>query len=45
MTGPHNGSGSGQSGGDIYEKVSHISSISFPTGLGTPVMRDNPASA
>ncbi len=40
-TGPHNGSGSGQSGGDIYEKVSSTSSISFPSGVGTPVMRDN----
>ncbi len=44
MTGPHNGSGSGQSGGDIYEKVSNTSSISFSTGLGTAVIRDSAAS-
>ena len=41
MTGPHNGSGSGQEGGDIYEKTSPTSSISFPTGDGTAVIRDS----
>ena len=40
MTGPPNGSGSGQEGGDIYEKVSDITSIDFPSGPGTAVMRD-----
>ncbi|MEA2535964.1 MAG: hypothetical protein QOF11_198 [Chloroflexota bacterium] len=40
-TGPHNGSGSGQSGGDIYEKTSSASTVSFATGLGTPVIRDS----
>ena len=43
-TGPHNGVGSGQSGGDIYEKTSPISPISFPTGNGTPVIRDTASS-
>ncbi|QEC49121.1 DNRLRE domain-containing protein [Baekduia soli] len=32
---------SGQSGGDICEKVSPMSSLSLPAGQGTPVMRDH----
>ncbi len=44
MTGPHNGSGSGQDGGDIYEKTSPMSAISFPVGDGTPVIRDDGSS-
>ena len=43
-TGPHNGVGSGQSGGDIYEKTSPISPVSFPAGDGTPVIRDTASS-
>ena len=31
---------SGENGGSIYEKTSPMSSISFATGLGTPVIRD-----
>ena len=31
---------SGQSGGDICEKTSAMSPISFPTGIGTAVIRD-----
>ncbi len=41
MTGPHNGSGSGQEGGDIVEKVSDLSPIDFSTGAGTAVIRDD----
>ena len=41
MTGPHNGSGSGQSGGDIYEETSPTNPISFAGGAGTPVIRDS----
>jgi PKD repeat protein len=29
-----------ESSGQIYEKASPISSISFPTGLGTPIIKD-----
>ncbi len=29
-----------ESGGTIYEKTSPVSAISFPSGLGTPVMKD-----
>jgi PKD repeat protein len=32
---------SGQSGGDVCEKVAPMSSPSFPTGIGTPVIRDH----
>ena len=39
-TGPYPGSSSGQSGGSIYEKTTPISSISFASGLGTPVIQD-----
>jgi Ca2+-binding RTX toxin-like protein len=31
---------SGEGGGAIYEKTSPIGTISFPTGLGTPVIQD-----
>lgn len=44
MTGPHNGAGSGQSGGDIFEKTSPTSAISFAVGDGTPVIRDDDSS-
>ena len=45
MTGPHNGSGDSTGGGDIYEKTSPTSSISFvPSGVGTPVIRDGVSS-
>ena len=44
MTGPQPPATSGQSGGDIYEKTSPTSTISFPTGAGTPVIRDGGAS-
>jgi PKD repeat protein len=30
----------GESGGTIYEKTSPLDAISFPTGLGTPFIRD-----
>ena len=46
QTGPSNSgcggatTGSGQSGGSIYEKTSSTSSISFSTSQGTPVMCD-----
>jgi PKD repeat protein len=43
-TGPYPGQSSGQSGGTIYEKDSPLGSISFPSGLGTPVIQD-PTSA
>jgi PKD repeat protein len=43
-TGPYPGSGSGQSGGSIYEKTAPISSISFSSGSGTAVIQD-PSSA
>jgi hypothetical protein len=39
-TGPQPPSTSGQSGGDIFEKTSPMGTISFPTGVGTPVMRN-----
>jgi hypothetical protein len=38
-TGPQPPSTSGQSGGDIVEKTSPMGAISFPTGVGTPVIR------
>jgi hypothetical protein len=41
MTGARTSGGSGQSGGDTFEKTSPVSSISFPTGLGTTVIRDD----
>lgn len=31
---------SGESGGSIYTKSAPLSNIAFPTGLGTPVLRD-----
>ncbi len=40
MTGKRSGSTTGQSGGDIFEKTSPVSSISFPAGLGTQVIHD-----
>jgi PKD repeat protein len=40
MTGPQPPATSGQSGGDIYEKTSPTSTISFPSGAGTVVIRD-----
>ncbi len=40
MTGKRSGSTTGQSGGDIFEKSSPVSSISFPAGLGTQVIHD-----
>ena len=40
MTGPLNGNGSGQEGGEIVEKTSPTSPISFPAGDGTTVIRD-----
>jgi PKD repeat protein len=43
-TGPYPGSGSGQSGGSIFEKTAPISSISFSSGSGTAVIQD-PSSA
>jgi PKD repeat protein len=43
-TGPYPGTGSGQSGGSIYEKTAPISAISFPSGTGTAVIQD-PSSA
>jgi PKD repeat protein len=39
-TGPYPGSGSGQSGGSIYEKTAPIGAISFSSGTGTPVIQD-----
>ncbi len=51
QTGPSNSgcggaaTGSGQSGGSIYEKTSPTSSISFSTSQGTPVMCDATDSA
>jgi PKD repeat protein len=44
MTGPHNGSGDSLGGGDIYEKTASTSSILFPSGVGTPVIRDGDSS-
>ncbi len=41
MTGPHTGSGDSTGGGSIYEKTSPISAISFPSGVGTTVIRDD----
>ena len=41
MTGVRTSGGNGQSGGDIFEKTSPTSSISFPSGLGTTVIRDD----
>ena len=41
MTGPLNGNGSGQEGGEIVEKTSPTTPISFPTGDGTVVIRDD----
>ena len=41
MTGPLGGSGSGQEGGEIVEKTSPTSSISFAIGEGTVVIRDD----
>ena len=41
MTGTRTAGTSGQSGGDIFEKTSPVSSISFPSGLGTTVIRDD----
>jgi hypothetical protein len=38
-TGPQPPGTSGQSGGDIVEKTSPMGAISFPTGVGTPVIR------
>jgi hypothetical protein len=38
-TGPQPPGTSGQSGGDIVEKTSPMATISFPTGVGTPVIR------
>ena len=40
LTGPTPPDTTGVSGGTIYEKTSSTSSISFPSGLGTPVIRD-----
>ncbi len=40
LTGRH-GTTSGQEGGDIYEKTSPTSSISFTSGTGTLVIRDD----
>jgi PKD repeat protein len=40
MTGKRAGSTTGQSGGDIFEKTSPVSSISFPSGSGTQVIHD-----
>ena len=39
-TGPYPGSGSGQSGGSIFEKTAPISAISFSSGSGTAVIQD-----
>jgi PKD repeat protein len=39
-TGPSPPSRSGQSGGTIYEKTSPMGTISFASGLGTPVIRE-----
>jgi PKD repeat protein len=41
MTGTRTAGTSGQSGGDIFEKTSSVSSISFPSGLGTTFIRDD----
>ncbi len=41
MTGARTSGGSGQSGGDIFEKTSPVSNISFASGLGTTVIRDD----
>ena len=38
-TGPHTTSSDGQSGGDIYEKVSRMNPISFAVSSARPVMR------
>jgi Ca2+-binding RTX toxin-like protein len=38
-TGPHTTSSDGQSGGDIYEKVSRMDTISFAVSSARPVMR------
>ena len=38
-TGPHTTSSDGQSGGDIYEKVSRMDAISFAVSSARPVMR------
>ena len=38
-TGPHTTSSNGQSGGDIYEKVSRMNAISFAVSSARPVMR------
>jgi Ca2+-binding RTX toxin-like protein len=38
-TGPHTTGGSGESGGDIYEKVSPMNAISFAVSSARPVMR------
>jgi hypothetical protein len=38
-TGPHTTGSSGQSGGDIYEKVSRMDTISFAVSSARPVMR------
>ena len=40
MTGPQPPSTSGQSGGTIYEKTAPLSALTFPTGVGTPIIRD-----
>ena len=37
-TGPHTTGGSGESGGDIYEKVSRLNAISFAVSSARPVM-------
>jgi Ca2+-binding RTX toxin-like protein len=42
-TGPHGGAPNGEAGGDIYEKSSRISPVSFSVSSARPVMRaENP---
>jgi PKD repeat protein len=40
MTGPVPPATSGDSGGAIYEKAAPLSNLTFPLGLGTPVIQD-----
>jgi PKD repeat protein len=40
MTGPQPPSTSGQAGGSIYEKTAPLGTLAFPTGVGTPIIRD-----
>ncbi|HEX4931344.1 MAG TPA: PKD domain-containing protein, partial [Gaiellaceae bacterium] len=40
-TGPQPPATSGQAGGDIYEKSATLTSLAFPPGAGTPVIRQD----